>query len=243
MSQFVDIRLPDLTDGQPRQQLQQIRSYLYQLAGQLQFALGAVNQAQVQTAQEVKTLAAAQNPTASFTSLKSLIIKSADIVDAYTETISRKLESVYVAQSAFGTYAQQAQQQIEENADGIRRSFTNQQQILGAVSQLESQILDVSAYVKTGLLYYDGEMPVYGVEIGQKNQADGVVTFQKYTRLCAGKLSFYDSDDREVAFISDSLLTITRAEIYALQAQSAAVGKLQLGNYTLQEAGGHLTLA
>lgn len=243
MSQFTDIRLPDLTDGQPRQQLQQIRSYLYQLAGQLQYALGAVNQAQQQTDREVKAVAAAQNPAATFTSLKSLIIKSADIVDAYTESISRKLEGIYVAQSAFGTFAQETGQQIEENAEGIRRSFTNQQQILGSVAELENQLLDVSAYVKTGLLYYDGEMPVYGVEIGQKNQENGTVTFQKYTRLRAGKLSFYDSDDREVAYISDSQLTITRADIFSLRAQTAAVGTLQLGSFTLRENGNHLTLA
>lgn len=238
------IRLPELQEGSQQQELRQIRSYLYQLAQQLQFALGSVSQAQAQTEAAVQSVAEKSSPTANFGQLKSLIIKSADIVDAYYEQISRRLEGIYVAQSAFGTFAQETAQQITENSEEITRSFFNQQQILGSLAQLETQLLEVNAYVKTGLLYSETDgTPIYGVEIGQQTWENEAVTFRKFTRLSAGKLSFYDSADTEVAYVSDSKLYITEAEIGTLTARSAAVSILQLGSYTLTSGqDGHLIL-
>lgn len=240
----VDIRLPDLKEGTERQELRQIRSYLYQLALQLQYALGSVNQAQEQTRNKVRSLEN-QNPAANFTVLKSLIIKSADIVQAYSEEIQRRLEGVYVAQSAFGTYARETAQQITENSEGIRRSFTSTEQIMGAVSELQSSLLETSAYIKTGLLYEDADgIPCYGVEIGQKTLTDGTVQFQKYTRLCAGKLSFFDENDTQVAYISDQSLHIAQAEVESLNARQASFASVSLGSYSLCPGqDGHLTLS
>ena len=42
------------------------------------------------------------DPISNFNSIKGLIIKSADIVDAYYEETSYRMQSAYVAQSAFG---------------------------------------------------------------------------------------------------------------------------------------------
>lgn len=242
---ITDIRLPDLHEGTAKEELRQIRSYLYQLAGQLQYALGSVNQAQLDTRQQLQAMEASQSPAASFGSLKSLIIKSADIVQAYTEEITRRLEGVYVAQSAFGIYTQETAQQITENAEGVLRSFENQQQILGKLSGIESSVLDVSAYVKTGCLSStDSGEPIYGVEIGQTTRENDVVTFEKFTRLCAGRLSFFDQNGTEVAFISDSRLHITYADVDSLAARSADITLLQVGPYTLTSGrDGHLTLS
>lgn len=240
----VDIRLPDLKEGSERSELRQIRSYLYQLALQLQYALGSVNQAQMQTRDKLTKLEN-QSPTANFTALKSLIIKSADITQAFSEEVQRRLEGLYVAQSAFGTYARETAQQITENAEGIRRSFTNTERILGAVAELQTTVLETAAYIKTGLLYEDAEgIPYYGVEIGQKTLTDNTVQFQKYTRLCAGKLSFFDENDTEVAYISDKCLHIARADVENLTARHAALQDLQLGEYSLRPGrDGHLTLS
>lgn len=38
---FLELRLPNLTEGEPEAQLRQLRSYLYQLTEQLQLALGS----------------------------------------------------------------------------------------------------------------------------------------------------------------------------------------------------------
>lgn len=245
------IQLPQLTGGSEQEQLRQMRGYLYQMAQQLNYALGTVETSMIQvredSASALQRAASAgqkQSPKGTFNSIKSLIIKSADIVDAYYEEITRKLEGKYVAQSTFGTYTQETAQKIRENADGISRAFTNIQQIQSDVAEVNDQLLEVSAYIKTGLLYYgeDGQ-PVYGVEIGQQNTMDGVVAFQKFARLTSGKLSFYDANNAEVAYISDYRLHITTADIKELLAESAEIGRLQMGNYSWSVGtDGHYTL-
>ena len=219
MNTTFDIRLPNIDGKTDREQLKQIRSYLYQTAQQLQYALGNVSAQQEQAIQLVqKTYGGSATPakgnTATFNSIKALIIKSADIVDAYYEEINRRLESVYVAQSTFGTFSEETAQSILENAAGITRVFESIQSIEGAIAEIQNQTLGVSAYVKTGQLYYDDNgFPVYGLEIGQENTVDGEVTVQKYARFTAGRLSFYDNNDTEVAYISDQKLYINHVEV------------------------------
>lgn len=213
----IDIRLPSI-HGSEKEQLSQIRSYLYQTAQQLQFALGNITAQQDKVAQEVVKAAASsvaeKSPTAAFNSIKSLIIKSADIVDAYYEQINRRLESIYTAKSEFGAFKEEASQDIAENANGIERAFTNIQTVESALAEVQNQTLAVSAYVKTGLLYYDDAgFPVYGLEIGQENKDNGETVFNKYARFTSSRLSFYDNNDTEVAYFSDYKMYITNAHI------------------------------
>ena len=56
-------------------------------------------------------------------------------------------------------------------------------------------------------------MPVYGVEIGQKTQIDGEEVFNQFARFTAEKLSFFDSNGVEVAYISDQKLYISHVEV------------------------------
>ena len=51
---------------------------------------------------------------------------------------------------------------------------------------------------------------------------DGEETFNKYARFTSEKLSFYDSNDNEVAYISDKKLYITHVEI---------IGSFSLGGF------------
>lgn len=245
------IELPQISQGSAADQLRYMRSYLYRMAQQLNFALGSVEthltQTEEKTGEAIRKASSAgqeQSPKATFNSIKSLIIKSADIVDAYYEEINRKLEGQYVAQSDFGTYRQETSQKIRETADGVNRAFTNIQEIESSVAEISDRLLAVNAYIKTGLLYYgENGAPVYGVEIGQQNAENGVVTFQKYARLTSGKLSFYDENDSEVAYISDYRLHITVAEIKELTAEKAEIDKLQMRDYTWTVGtDGHYTL-
>ncbi len=242
------IRPPMLSGGSEAEQLKSLRAYLFQLSEQLEFALGEVNREQkavLQTAEKSAAQNPRQTPAAAFAALKPLIIKSAEIVERYSEEIGRKLEGRYVASSQFGTFCQETEQAIRENSEQIRRSFRNIQQIETDIAQLDAAILDVSAYVKTGLLYYGQDaVPVYGVEIGQQTSADGAVVFQKFARLTAEKLSFYDENDTEVAYISDRRLHITAAEIGDLTARRAELSQLRMGGYTWSLGGdGHYSLS
>ena len=203
----------------PADPIRQVQSYMYQLVDELNVALQSV-ETQVTEAKQTASAAAssggdgtkaAQN---TFNAIKSLIIKSADIVNAYYETISKRLEGQYVAQSDFGTYSESTTQTIEANSKNIDLMFENIQQIISDVEGVENTIIEVNAHIRPGILYYDGDgIPVYGLEIGQRTEVNGQEVFHKYARFTSDKLSFYDSNDNEVAYVSDKKLFITQVEV------------------------------
>ena len=238
----VEIRLPELSGSTEAEQLRQIRSYLYSLASQLQYAFDGAEQEQ-QTALSTPRTAARQEETPTLSSIKSLIIRSAEITERIAEKLETRLSGKYVAQSQFGTFTQLTEQRIAASAEELRQEFSNWQKVETDVEQIRSSLLEVSASIRTGLLYEQEDGPVYGVEIGQQEREDGVVRFRKFARLTADRLSFFDRNDTEVAYVSDSALHVTSAEAASLTAGAAAVQRLQLGQYTWQLGGdGHLTL-
>lgn len=214
----IQIPTPNITASNDRERLQQMQSYLYRIAQQLQWAFdtletgsNSVSQTRILPSQNAQK-AASQDTT--FAGLKDLIIKSADIVNAYYVQISKRLEGKYVAQSDFGTYTEQTSQEIQENSSNINQLFTNVRTLSDTVDEMYNSTLATNAYIKTGLLAEkeDGT-PIYGLEVGQTNSADGVQFFDKFARFTADRLSFYDRNDIEVAYISDYHLHITNASI------------------------------
>lgn len=258
----INIRSPGIGMGSDREQLGQIRSYLYQLSEQLNWAFEHVSTGG--TTVEIQQVAEQQaqhlDPEATFAAIKSLIIKSADIVNSYYDSISAKLNGLYVAESEFGAYVEKTNAAIEANSKGITQNYQNQQTLntsfttginqakstagsaaedaasakqvaqdtaagFGALEAqakdlqdqmgaLNATVISTNAYIKTGLLY-EGEdgIPVYGLEIGQTNTVNGQNVFSKFARFSANRLSFYDQNSTEVAWISDYVLHITNAEI------------------------------
>lgn len=215
------IQTPNITAGNDREKLLQIQSYLYQMAQQLQWAFSTIetggssgNSQPVVQQSKTTVVAAAQDPNATFAGIKDLIIKSGEIVDAYYTEISNRLEGVYVAQSDFGVYTEETSQEIQQNNTSINQLFTNIRTLSDTVDELYNSTVGANAYLKSGLLYEDENgTPVYGLEIGQTNSVDGATVFDKFARFAADRLSFFDSNDVEVAYISDYKLYITNAEI------------------------------
>ena len=246
------IRQPNITAATDREQLLQMRSYLYQLSQELQFALGTVEKqilnvhdTAAKAERKLSRVSDVQNPKAQFSSLKALIIKSADIVNAYYEEISRKLSGEYVAQSDYGTFRQETRQEIRENSQEITRAFSNMQVIEDTLAELNGAVTQVNAWIKTGKLgEYQDSVPIYGVEIGQQTEKNGLVVFQKFARLLADRLSFFDQNGNEVSFIGDETMHITKAEISSLAAGDASMQQLRMGEYLwFTGADGHLTLS
>jgi hypothetical protein len=231
---MISFRLPEINAPTTDGQLRQLRSYLYQLTEQLNLAMESVDDEISKQNQTVSdAVAASDTPEGklkTFNSVKALIIKSADIINAYTDEITRQLDGQYVAQSEFGTYMETTSQQIAENSTSIVQLFRNLQTISDTVDSIEETSILANAYIKTGLLYYaeDGS-PVYGLEIGQTNTVDGAETFDKFARFAANRLSFYDNNDVEVAYISDYRLVITNAEVK---------GSLTVGKFKFDTANG-----
>ena len=228
-----DLRLPNITGVTEREQLAQIKSYLYQMAQQLQWALSTVETSSTPNqvaSQNVVVQAQAKNAEVDFNSLKALIIKSADIVDAYYDEVSERLTGLYVASSDFGTYIEETDAQIKKTSTDITQNYTNIQKILTDIENLSFSFAESQAHIKSGILYYDDKgLPVYGLEIGQTNTVDGEEVFNKYARFTSGRLSFYDRNDTEVAYISDYKLYITNAEI---------TGTLRLGAFQINTSKG-----
>lgn len=416
----VEIRLPNITGKTEREQLLQLKSYLYQLSEQLQWAFDNISTTGQGSGYVVNQVSRAnasgslsnRDAAATFSAIKSLIIKSADIVDAYYEEINKRLEGLYVSQSDFGAFAEKTALDIKANSTAITQTFESTQIIIretkseidgslqnigedlsfaqkdiitikgnvedigGNISDIEADIGDldtsiknakielggsidaaknelssnidstreelsesinnnvdaaraeasadiaeakselgseigatkneldgkiidangridetndavenlgtglddankridsaegalqeakdelngaiqgvaaslsntekllesakaqlkgsiddlefdlaglmqivigVTAYIKSGLLYYtDAGVPVYGIEIGQEVESNGEKVFNKFSRFTSEKLSFYDSNGNEVAYISDKKLYIGQAEI------------------------------
>ena len=214
-----NLRYPNITGQSESAKLAQMQSYLHQLVDQLNYALKTIEAGSTGTAAAASTASSKAEPTpqdakATFSSIKSLIIKSADIVNAYYDEINHRLSGVYVAESDFGAYAEETDLQIEANSKAIEQNYTDIQQIVWDIDGLRHAVIKVNANISTGLLYYgeDG-VPVYGLEIGQRTEVDGVEVFNKYARFTSDRLSFYDQNGNEVAYISDKKLYITHIQV------------------------------
>ena len=213
---MINIRLPNITAGTEREQLIQVKSYLHQLAQELNWALQTIEagnstpKSAKKTTDDVVTQAELKT---SYNDLRSLIIKSAGTISAYAEAAEERYNSLYVAESDFGTYKEEAEQRIVENSTSIEQIFTNLQEII-TQNALEHSRIDVSANIRSGVLDTDDNgVPVYGVEVGQRTEIDGVEVFDKFARFTSDRLSFFDQNDNEVAYISDRKLYINHAEI------------------------------
>lgn len=255
-----DITLPNINAPTEEGKNAQMRSYLYQLAEQLKYALNALDTeaANRMVQQSIKSAASAKIPDealADFNAIKALIITSADIVEAYYEQISEKFSGLYVAKSSFpngdeAAFIEQTQQEIVKNSTDITQNFTNVQSILSDIKGFGSETITVNACIKTGLLCYlsDDEAvkygmasgtPLYGMEVGQRNEdKDGNEVFNKYARFTADRLSFYNANGVELAYFSGKKLHIGSAEIDAAAIKNAEIVELDLGGYHTDTSNG-----
>lgn len=229
----VDLRLPSITAPTPEGQLEQIKSYLYQMTRQLSWAFESMD------AEKTSVISASTGSSSSgtgaeaeFNEIKSLIIKSADIANAYYDQFKYRMDGRYVSQSTFGTYRQDVSAEISANATAITQLYTNLQTLSSQLEEVSDAAIAATAYLKSGLLAYDEDgSPIYGLEIGQRNTVQGQETFDRFARFTPNKLSFYDNNDVEVAYISDYKLHITSANI---------TGTLVLGGYQADTSNGIL---
>jgi hypothetical protein len=141
-------------------------------------------------------------PQGTFNNIKALIIKSADIVESYYEQINKKLKSEYVGISEFGTYQKNAQLEITANAERITQYYTEVQQIVSDLADVQSVLVENAAYIKTGKL----EDGIYGVEVGRRTMENGAEIYNRYGRFTSNGLTFYDENGTPAAFITDRRL-------------------------------------
>lgn len=227
----IDIRLPNINAQTTEGQMSQMQSYMHQLVQQLNWAFSTVSDAQsgnasnivIEKQSEEISPEEAEN---TFNSIKALIIKSADIVKAYEETMKTEYNGEYIAISDFGTYIEETDRVIEENSKYTNEVFTRIETITnesgdGRLDNLESDVETTNAYIKRGLLGYHERLKkdVYGIAVGQ---TDDEGTYKKYAWFIGEGLCLFDENGNEKAYISQNKLYITDAVF---------LGDAQFGGY------------
>lgn len=231
-----DFRLPRITAGTDSEKIAQLTKYIYRLTEQLNFSMNTIEGAVRETngggsaAAPATAKSEEEKLEGAYASIKSMIIKSADFIESLTDKISVELGGAYLAKSEFGEYLEKTKVTIEGNSVGFTEFYTY-------TSNLRSDYADYDvenkSYIKTGLLYYDGSQPVYGVGVGLLNattDADGhrVIDRQNLaTTFAADKISFW-GNDKELAYI-------TPGKIYFPNGILEAYGAKITGNITATE--------
>lgn len=243
-----DIPLPNITATDEAGQLAQMRSYLYQFAEQLQWALNTLEKGTSAEEIELKNAlgqavekteeAKAQD---TFNSIKDLIIKSADIVEAYYEEIDNllSLSGKYVAESEFGDYKVETSNKMSATDQYIESKFTKTETIDGEEVKSEYSLEDIDKRIRKqeGSIRYgnvkttltsDGE--TIGIEIGEIDTINDIVT-KRFATFSAAGIELYDgsTSTEPVVVISKSKITIMSAEFK---------GYVKMGKYRLDLSNG-----
>ena len=271
----IDLRLPNITGSTDKEQLAQVKSYLFQLTEQLQWALNNVSTtpenytviSHVPIGVASSSSSSSHTPSAQnydieevFDELKPLIIKSADIVseidttvknietdvdtiDGQVKDVEGNVEGINKSVDTIDTLTTDLNKTVGNTEEAIQNTNKKADEASSAVGTLDKAVKDTAAavdtlndsvgdinddikelrekiieittnaYIRQGLLYYENSIPVYGFEVGQRNAVNGAENFNKYARFTADRLSFYDQNNHEVAYISDNKLYIRNAEI------------------------------
>ena len=234
---------PSIAGKTSGEQLESMRRYLCTLTDQLNLAdwsAGAVLQ-EVSRAIDADSLPDAERKTqlGNFGQLKALIIKTADYAAANSEEFQTKLSGNYVAVSDFGKYWQEATMTVDGNEFGIRQLYDYAAGINNDFTVKSQQ------YVKTGLLYYNGAVPVYGVGVGNiettvTKEGETVVdqTKNELVTVTPGRVSFWQGGD-EIAYLSAKKLHFPSGTLEATDAKlsgtlTAASGSV-IGPWTVAE--------
>ena len=313
------IETPDKFEGNtPQEVATKVHSYLWRMVEQLNLAAEQVDKTILYQAQQTSEKLSAETTQSILdgaATLKSLIIKNADIIREEMETMRIDFEGTYLAISEFGTYAERTEAAIEANSQGITQNFnyvstidtnlttftaqtegnldrldnnlntfatqtegnldrldTNLNnysaqtaensgqltELAGSLNELSGSVdsnlaslnsslgalqnntnnqitatnanltnltnlfnsfkTETSAYIKSGIVDYNGAIPIYGIAIGQNlvttiNNGETVIQKQKFRSIfTATKLGFWQ-DNTEVAYIADGKLYIPTAQI------------------------------
>lgn len=213
--------MPPSPQGTVQEQLVRQYSYLFQMAQQLNVALGQLESGGT-AAPSGGTAAPAAAREQQYQTLKSMIVKTADTVQRRMDQLLAKLTGEYVAVSEFGTYVERLNAYLEANPEALTQYysfFADLQASTETVSAaFEQYRVETEGYIRTGIVCYDGAVPQYGVAVGQNltcREVDGETVVEQNdfrATFTASKLSFWQ-DASEVAYVSNNRLYITNITV------------------------------
>lgn len=246
------IEVPPTLQGDEKEQLQQVWSYLYQMSETLNNNLEGIGGNEL-TDSERKTMqmilsAGEKAPELSeVETLKSLIIKTADFVQTNLQEYKLNLLGETVASGKFGRYVRSTGLDVAVTPEGITQNYSFQEIIQG----LKLYEINAKNYIKTGLLRTVDLLPVYGVAIGKDVVTfaqDGTETYNdgnKVAELTADELSFWQNNVKIASYTggkitfyqnSQSVMELTKDELSMFQG-GVKIASYKAGVITFYQSG------
>ena len=218
--------------------------YLFGMAQQLNIALNALDESNLSpsVASALASGSKASSEVASlpsqYNTLRSMIIKTANTIRSEMDKLSVSLEGTYVAQSDFGSYVQELSSYIEANPEALTQYYKFASDLQANLDEVdvafETYRTSTEGYIRTGIVYYEDEIPVYGVAVGQNltsTTIDGEEVIDRRdfrATFTAKKLSFWQ-DETEVAYVSNNKLNIMEVDI---------LNAMRIGNWDVSTSNG-----
>lgn len=231
----IDIRLPNITAPTEAGKLQQMQSYMYQLVEQLNWALNTVETAQSGNATPAVKMVQSEELSpkeseATFNSIKALIIKSADIVKAYEETILTNFNGKYFAESDFGTYIKETNRRIEETSEDVTETYSKVETITSDLTEVKEYVETTEGYIKRGLLS-DGSI---GIEVGETTDNG----YHRYAQFTSERLTFFDVNGNPVAYIGAGDADRSDTNCLYITGKAVFQGDILFGKYKMDTSDG-----
>ena len=220
---------PPVLQGNERTQLQQLYGYLNTVSQKLNEALMniTIEQMTAETQETIREGSRAEKAEAvkQYDSLKSLIIKTAEIVHTEMDEIRTTLTTTTEAISEeFGTLQSTLEAEIVASAEGIKQTYNLDEVVTDNQTNTEYR-RTTSQYIYSGLIGTDpitGD-GIYGIAIGENvTNEDGTMNpNNRMATFTKDRLSFWQGD-AEVAYFSNQIFHITQGEI---------LNTLKIGNH------------
>ena len=224
---------PPVLTGKSEDQLRQLQNYLFTMSGKLNEALMSISIEQMtpETQQSIrKTATETKNDRKDYVALKSMIIKTAEIVRTEMDVIATELDKKYEAVSSqFGTYEQNLTNTITATAEGILQDYRYEERIQGLEGKTgnsEGFIKKLNQFIFSGWID-EGHV---GIAIGEnvtaydENNNPYLNDENKMATFTMEKLSFWQGG-MELAYFEKNKFYIAHGEI---------VNTLKMGHHTWQ---------
>ena len=248
MPKGINISSPPRFVGEPETQIGQMHTWLFQLVEQLNVAMNVVQAQDGAAAQDGQGAngerggaVTAEEMNNQRDQLKSLIIKTADIVRVEMQREIKRLESISLALSDFGEYREEISREIEDTASGTVESYAASiglENYIKDSADLKEWQAETNGYIRKGFIYRsETNIPVLGIAIGQnittkEVTADGLeqleISNQNMGFFTSEGLEFYVNGLR-VAFFRNDGMEINNATI---------TGRLRIGNWEISHSNG-----
>ena len=218
---------PPVLLGDEKGQLLQLQRYLMSMSDKLNEALMDITIEQMAPETQKAITQNQENGAQKYETLKSMIIKTAEIVRTEMSEISTQLESRYEALSSqFGSYEQNLQNTITATAEGIMQQYDYEERISGLESDTDAFYRRINQYIFSGLV--DSVNGKYGIAIGENvtaYDANGnpyLNNNRKMATFTMDRLSFWQGTV-ELAYFSNQVFHIAQGEVE----QSLKLGNLK----------------